>query len=117
MVQDVRYRSLVWLLAALAAAAVGAGPPATAAARKPATHTVTIEGSRFEPSVLTVRTGDAILWVNKDVFPHTATSQAGGFDSLSIAAGKSWRYTAGQAGEFAYTCTFHPAMKGRLRIN
>ena len=43
---------------------------------KPKTHTVTIEAMRFQPETLTVAAGDTIVWVNKDVVPHTATSRA-----------------------------------------
>ena len=80
------------------------------------THTVTIEGMRFQPEVLTVAPGDTVVWVNKDLVPHTATSKAGGFDSKDIQADKSWKYTIQTTGEFAYTCTFHPTMKATLRV-
>ena len=42
---------------------------------------------------LTVALGDTIVWVNKDFVPHTAMSEAGGFDSKDIQADKSWRHT------------------------
>ena len=71
---------------------------------------------RFQPEVLTVAPGDTIVWVNKDLVPHTATSKAGGFDSKDIQADKSWRYTIQTTGEFAYICTFHPTMKAMLRV-
>ena len=80
------------------------------------THTVTIEGMRFQPEVLTVAPGDTVVWVNKDLVPHTATSQAGGFDSKDIQADKSWRHTIQTTGEFAYICTFHPTMKAILNV-
>ena len=66
--------------------------------RKPKTHTVTIEGMRFQPETLTVAPGDTIVWVNKDLVPHTATSKAGGFDSKVIQADKSWRFTVRNKG-------------------
>jgi plastocyanin len=71
---------------------------------------------RFQPQTLTVSSGDTIVWVNKDLVPHTATSKAGGFDSKTIQAGGSWKYTAGAKGEFAYICAFHPAMQATLRV-
>ena len=83
---------------------------------KPNTHTVTIEGMRFLPEVLTVAPGDTIVWVNKDLVPHTATSTAGSFDSKDIQADKSWRFTIRKTGDFAYICTFHPTMKAMLRV-
>ena len=80
------------------------------------THTVTIDASRFEPEISTVSAGDTVGWINKDIIPHTASSQAGGFDSRTIAPGKSWKYIAMRAGELPYVCTFHPTMKATLRV-
>ena len=85
-------------------------------ARKPKTHTVVIEGTTFAPASLTVASGDSVVWLNKDPFPHTATSKAGGFDSQVIAAGESWKYVARKQGDFAYLCTLHTTMKGVLRV-
>jgi plastocyanin len=82
----------------------------------PKTHTVTIEDMRFQPQTLTVLRGDTIVWVNKDLVPHTATSTGGGFDSKTIQAGESWKYRAGTKGEFAYICSYHPAMTATLRV-
>jgi plastocyanin len=80
------------------------------------THTVTMEGMRFQPEVLTVAAGDTIVWVNRDVVPHTATSDAGRFDSKEIQGGQSWRYTARSKGKFPYVCTLHPAMTALLHV-
>jgi plastocyanin len=83
---------------------------------KPKIHTVTMEYMRFEPETLTVARGDTVVWINKDLVPHTATSKAGGFDSQVVAAEKSWRVTVRKKGTFAYVCTLHPTMKGTLRV-
>ena len=97
----------------LGSMAVAAAAPS---ARKPTTHTVVIDATKFQTELLTVKAGDAIVWVNKDPFAHTVTSQSGGFDSHVIETGKSWRYTATKKGEFPYSCTFHPTMKATLRV-
>ncbi len=83
---------------------------------KPKTHTVTMENMRFEPETLTVTRGDTIIWVNKDLVPHTATSRTGGFDSRAVQPEESWRVTAGKQGAFSYICTFHPTMMATLRV-
>jgi plastocyanin len=98
-----------------AAALVCLGADAIDEAVAATTHTVVIEGVKYEPESLTVKRGDTVVWVNKDPFPHTVTSK-GAFDSHDIAAGKSWKYTASKAGEFAYVCTLHPNMKGTLSV-
>ena len=84
--------------------------------RAPQTHTVTIADMRFQPEMLTVAAGDTVVWVNNDLVPHTATSEAGGFDSKTIPADKSWRYTVRTKGDLVYLCTFHPSMKATLRV-
>ena len=85
-------------------------------AAAPAVHTVTIDGFEFRPPVVTVRQGDAIVWRNSDPLPHTATGKTGSFDSGSIAAGGTFRFTAAKKGRFDYICTLHPTMKGVLVV-
>jgi plastocyanin len=63
-----------------------------------------------------MKLGDSVEWINRDPFPHTATSARGGFDSRTIAPGQSWKYVATKRGDFAYICTFHPTMKGTLKV-
>jgi plastocyanin len=87
----------------------------TGATAVPQVHTVLIEGMRFQPEGLTVAGGDTVVWLNRDMVPHTATSD-GHFDSNEIAPGKSWTYTLRDSGEFAYICTYHPLMKAVLRV-
>jgi plastocyanin len=93
------------------AVAVGAAAPPAAA-----THTVVIENLQFSPKELTVSRGDRIVWVNKDLFPHTATAEGKAFDSQSIAANASWSYVASKPGTYPYGCTFHPTMKATLTV-
>jgi plastocyanin len=86
------------------------------AAGQGTTHTVIIEGVQFSPSELIVHPGDRITWVNKDPFPHTATAANKVFDSGSIAADASWSYTVTKQGDIEYSCTFHPTMKGKIKV-
>lgn len=92
------------------------GQAAVVVPPRPRTRTVIIEGTRFQPESLTVKAGDTIVWVNKDLFPHTATASNSTFNSQVIAAGASWKYVAKKKGEFAYTCVFHPTMKAALVV-
>ena len=78
-------------------------------------HVVTIQDMRFEPRTIVAKKGDSITWVNKDIFPHTATA-ARTFDSREIKPNAKWTYRATKAGEFAYTCTLHPNMQGTLKV-
>ena len=78
------------------------------------THTVVMEAVSFQPGVLTLRSGDSVVWRNADPFPHTVT--AAGFDSGIIAPGRSWTYTPKTRGEVSYVCALHVTMKGTLRV-
>ena len=89
--------------------------PGAAAPAAPKTHTVKIDASRFEPATLTVAPGDTVVWTNVDLFPHTATSPIGVFDSKEIKPGKSWKYVVPKKGLFEYICSLHPTMKATLR--
>jgi plastocyanin len=109
-------RALVFLVASLGLVMIRMTPGAAAGAARPATHTVRIEGAAFATADLTVNAGDSVVWVNKDPYPHTATSKAAGFDSRDIAPEKSWSYTAKTKGDFAYVCAIHPAMKATLHV-
>jgi plastocyanin len=109
-------RHRVALVAALVLLCVSTGQTSAANASKASVHTVAMDGTGFQPAELTVQVGDSIVWVNKDPFPHTVTSVAGGFDSHQIDPGKSWKYTAAKKGEFPYACVFHPTMKATLRV-
>lgn len=110
-----------WPLAAVAAvlallaSGLTLGSVGGASTAGPKTHTVTIEGTAFTPDRLSVAVGDTVVWINKDPFPHTATS-AGTFDSGGIAPAKSWKFVAAKKGTFDYVCTFHPTMKARLMV-
>lgn len=91
--------------------------PSPAASSPAIVHTVRIEAMHFQPVTLTVAPGDVVVWVNRDVVPHTATSPGeSGFDSGVIAPGKSWRYEVRDTGEHEYLCVLHPTMKGTLRV-
>ena len=79
-------------------------------------RTVVIENLQFNPKDLTVKSGERIIWTNKDPFPHTASADAKVFDSSPIAPNESWTWVARKPGTYTYACTFHPTMKGTLTV-
>ena len=81
---------------------------------------ISIEGMKFNPPSIVVHPGDNVQWKNKDVFPHTVTSDARGkFDSKEIPAGGLWtlKITRKMAGSFPYKCGLHPTMTGTLDVS
>jgi plastocyanin len=102
--------------AALALALACAGTVAGAAPPAPREHTVAIDGMAFQPATLRVRRGDRVVWVNRDLVPHTATATDRSFDSGRIAAGQRWAFVAERSGTIAYDCTYHPAMTAAIVV-
>jgi plastocyanin len=95
---------IVWLLLLLAS-------------RAPTTHTVEIRGMEFHPAALTVAAGDTIVWINRDIVPHTATATGRTkWDTGPLSQGQVGRYVARGVGVVRYACTFHPTMHGKLVI-
>ena len=82
----------------------------------PKTHTVVVEAMRFVPESLSVQRGDRVVWINKDLFSHTATATGGAFDSRNIAPNASWTYVASEPGRYAYLCSLHTTMTGALTV-
>ena len=86
------------------------------AAARPRTHTIVMEKMKFGPSPAGLRVGDTIVWVNRDLFRHTATARDRSFD-VDLAAGASGRTVLRTAGRVPYICRFHPGMTGELTVS
>jgi plastocyanin len=95
------------------AAALVASP----AGAKPAAHTaaVIVDKLAFGAIPGNLRVGDSILWVNRDIFRHSATAK-GHFD-VDLPTGARRRMLLTKAGRFPFTCKYHPGMKGVLRVS
>jgi len=90
--------------------------PAAADAGKPRSYQIVIEKFAFSPARLTVKPGDTIEWINRDLAPHTATAKDASFDTLRLKRNETMRAVAGSPGVVDYICTYHPNMKGVIVI-
>jgi plastocyanin len=97
------------LLAAAFAALPGAAAPA------PAVRTIIVDRMQFGPAPALLRRGDVLLWVNRDFVRHSATATDRSFD-VDLPAHGSAKIVLRRAGTIAFSCKFHPAMKGRLTV-
>ena len=88
------------------------GTPATAA---PNTYTVVMDKMKFGPLPAQLHKGDTIVWVNKDMFRHTATAADHSFD-VDLMPGKMGKTVLTKTGAIAFVCRFHPNMKGVLQV-
>lgn len=99
----------------LATVAVAVGLPAAAAAPAHHDYVVAMAGMRFGAAPAGLKIGDTILWINRDIVPHSATARDRSFD-VTVQPRQSVRVTLRRAGAIAFYCRFHPAMQGRLAV-
>jgi plastocyanin len=77
---------------------------------------VTIAGMLFEPATVQAIPGDRIVWLNRDLVPHTASALDRSFDSGRIEPGQHWTLVVQAVGIVGYECAYHPSMQGRLEV-
>ena len=107
------------LVAILAVTVLLAGPRSVAAkAQQPAAATaeVNIDNFSFGPGTLTVAVGTTVVWTNHDDIPHTVVSTDGLFKSKVLDTDEKFSYAFTKAGTFAYFCSIHPKMTGKIVV-
>jgi plastocyanin len=77
---------------------------------------VKIENFAFMPASLTIKTGTAVTWLNKDDIPHTVVSKTGVFRSKALDTDDSFTFTFKDAGSYGYFCSLHPHMTGTIVV-
>ncbi|MGQ0702602.1 MAG: hypothetical protein ACT4PM_05665 [Gemmatimonadales bacterium] len=71
----------------------------------------------FQPAVLEVAPGDTVVWINKDIVPHTATAVgSAGWDTGTLVQGDSGHSIPRSTGTISYICKLHPTMQARLIV-
>jgi plastocyanin len=90
-----------------------AAPAASEPARNP---TVTIRMFAFAPQVLTVAPGTTVTWTNADDDPHTVTANDKSFHSAALDTNGTFHVTFTKPGDYAYFCSLHPHMTGRIVV-
>src|SRR5258705_548940 len=58
----------------------------------------------------------ALSALDKTLIPSAQNAGLKAFDSGAIEAGGSWTYVADKSVGYAYSCTFHPTMKGAITV-
>ncbi|MFL6108460.1 MAG: hypothetical protein ACJ72L_15980 [Marmoricola sp.] len=82
-------------------------PPARAT-----TRTVVVDNDAFTSSSVTVVLGDTVKWSFKET--HSTTSDQGFWDSGHKSSGATYSRVFADAGTYAYHCTIHPMMHGKV---
>jgi plastocyanin len=78
-------------------------------------YTVEIKNMRFVPDDITVKKGDTIVWVNRDMIAHDVTEEGKKlWTSSVIPPGSSWKTEIVSAAN--YYCSIHVVMKGKIKL-
>jgi plastocyanin len=77
------------------------------------------KGKAFSESVITIKKGDVVVFVNDDGVTHNVMSTDTGneFNIGSQPPGVSTPVTFDKAGEFTILCAIHPRMKLLVRVS
>jgi plastocyanin len=80
--------------------------------------TITVEMTKFAfvPAEIEIKAGGRVVFVNRDLVPHTATAQDKSFDTGTLRKDESKEIAFPAAGEFPYICRFHRHMTGIVRV-
>jgi plastocyanin len=71
----------------------------------------------FSPTTTYVSVGGKVTWTNGSDAPHTVTSDSGSeLASATLNAGKTFSHTFASTGTFAYHCSIHTYMVGKVVV-
>ena len=79
-------------------------------------RTVWITIAGFEPSTMTIRTGQAVTWVNRTSANQQVTANDAAFASPVLAPGARYSHTFPTAGTFGYRDALQPTMTGSVVV-
>jgi plastocyanin len=77
---------------------------------------VTIDNFTFSPNQITVKSGETVIWTNKDDIPHTVTSTDNVFRSKALDTDDKFSFTFTTPGTYKYFCSLHPRMTGTIVV-
>lgn len=109
-------KSRLFIVAALLAtmSSISLYPRLAASHDSPQVHTVIISDFKFTPSILQVKPGDKIIWVNQDIVPHTATAIDKSWDTGIIVSQGRKEMAVTKIQTLSYYCFYHPVMTAKL---
>lgn len=77
---------------------------------------VKVDNFTFAPQTVTVPVNSTVTWVNKDDIPHVIAANDGSFKSKALDTDQKFSYTFSKAGTYAYYCSIHPKMVGKIVV-
>lgn len=85
-------------------------------AAEPVEHIVEITGFKFVPEAIDVSAGDKITWINRDIAPHTASSDDDSWDTGTLKQNESKSLVVSSNMSSGYYCRFHPGMTASVSV-
>jgi plastocyanin len=107
---------LAVILFALALIGIQSRAAAGETAQASRAASVDIVSFAYKPATLTIGVGSKVVFSNTSGRAHTATRK-GSFTTGRIKPGKSVGIRFNQKGTFAYHCTIHPFMHGKIVVD
>jgi amicyanin len=77
---------------------------------------VKIDNFSFGPATLMVAAGTTVTWTNRDDIPHTVVSDDKAFKSKVLDTDEKFSFTFTKPGTYAYFCSIHPKMTGKVVV-
>jgi plastocyanin len=78
---------------------------------------IEIKDFAFNPQTITVKSGEKVIWINRDDEPHTIVSVGKQFKkSTALDTDQEFTITAGAPGTYDYFCSVHPKMTGTIVV-
>jgi plastocyanin len=134
---DLRYGSIVVMVAAILLTTLSAAPvqsafsqtfnpqPGYSQVRQDPSYAVRIPftdlgSAPYEPTTISIPTGMTVIWFNEDQSEHSVTAssapQGAAFDSGLIAPGGFFTHTFSVPGIYDYDDSANPSSKGRIKV-
>jgi plastocyanin len=111
-----RWRTALVLAAASCCGPAVGQPQDKAAAGAPPPVEVSSDNFTFSPAEITIAPGTTVRWVNHDDIPHTVVEAGKAFRSKVLDTDDSFSMTFTSSGSFAYFCSLHPHMTGKVIV-
>jgi len=90
--------------------------PLDAEAGAAAKHEIAVDNFSFSPAMASVPVGSTITWTNHDDVPHTVVATERQFKSPVLDTGEQFSHRFDAPGSYAYFCSLHPKMTGRIVV-
>jgi len=79
--------------------------------------TIEINNSIYKPSILTIKKGQTVTWINKDKTTHTITSDSGTeLSSRILMENQTYEHKFQFDGTYEYHCEINKSMKAKVIV-